>query len=62
MDAVTTNDVAADQTFNRDRLLELVDGLERDIALVEEAMDALESENDDSVDAVLAVFGAPRSE
>ena len=58
MDDVTVTDAGAEQTFNRDRLLELVDGLERDIALVEEAMDALESGNDDSVDAVLAVFGS----
>ena len=40
-------------TFDRDRLLDLVSDLERDIALVETAMEDIESDNYDSVDAAL---------
>jgi hypothetical protein len=47
-------------TFDRDRLLDLVSDLERDIALVETAMDDIEHDNYDSVDAALvALAGHP---
>ena len=43
-------------TFDRDRLLDLVSDLERDIALVETAMDDIERDNYDSVDAALVAL------
>jgi hypothetical protein len=47
-------------TFDRDRLLDLVGDLERDIALVETAMEDIERDNYDSVDAALVAL-TPRS-
>lgn len=47
-------------TFDRDRLLDLVSDLERDIALVETAMDDVERDNYDSVDAALTAL-TPRA-
>ena len=44
--------------FDRERLLDLVDGLERDIALVEGAMSDIESGDDDAVDAALAALAS----
>jgi hypothetical protein len=47
-------------TFDRDRLLDLVSDLERDISLVETAMEDIEQDNYDSVDAALvALAGRP---
>ena len=47
-------------TFDRDRLLDLVSDLERDIALVETAMDDIEHDHFESVDAALvALAGHP---
>jgi hypothetical protein len=47
-------------TFDRDRLLDLVSDLERDISLVETAMEDIEHDNYDSVDAALvALAGHP---
>jgi hypothetical protein len=43
-------------TFDRDRLLDLVGDLERDIALVETAMEDIERDNYDSVDAALVAL------
>ncbi|MEO5842747.1 MAG: hypothetical protein ABIQ73_16745 [Acidimicrobiales bacterium] len=43
-------------TFDRDRLLDLVGDLERDIAIVETAMEDIEHDNYDSVDAGLAAL------
>ena len=43
-------------TFDRDRLLDLVSDLERDVSLVETAMDDIEHDNYDSVDAALVVL------
>ena len=48
-------------TFDRDRLLDLVSDLERDIALVETAMDDIEHDNYDSVDAALIALATPMS-
>jgi hypothetical protein len=46
-------------TFDRDRLLDLVSDLERDVALVETAMEDVERENYDSVDAALVALTRP---
>ena len=46
-------------TFDRDRLLDLVSDLERDISLVETAMEDIESDNYDSVDAALIALAGP---
>ena len=46
-------------TFDRDRLLDLVSDLERDISLVETAMDDIEHDNYDSVDAALIALAVP---
>jgi hypothetical protein len=43
-------------SFDRDRLLDLVGDLERDIALVETAMEDIERDNHDSVDAALVAL------
>jgi hypothetical protein len=51
---------ASPATFDRDRLLDLVSDLERDISLVETAMEDIEQDNYDSVDAALvALAGRP---
>jgi hypothetical protein len=55
-ESTTTTDAPPEPAFSRDRLLDLVDGLERDIALVEEAMEAMELGNELSVDAALAAL------
>jgi hypothetical protein len=47
-------------TFDRDRLLDLVSDLERDVSIVETAMEDIEQDNYDSVDAALvALAGRP---
>ena len=46
-------------TFDRDRLLDLVSDLERDISLVETAMEDIERDNYDSVDAALIALAGP---
>ena len=47
-------------SFDRDRLLDLVGDLERDVSLVETAMEDIEQDNYDSVDAALvALAGRP---
>jgi hypothetical protein len=46
-------------TFDRDRLLDLVSDLERDISIVETAMDDIERDNYDSVDAALIALVPP---
>ncbi|MEO8696257.1 MAG: hypothetical protein ABI658_22260 [Acidimicrobiales bacterium] len=46
-------------TFDRDRLLDLVSDLERDIALVENAMEDIEHDNYDSADAALVALVGP---
>ncbi len=43
--------------FDRDRLLDIVDGLERDIALVEGAMNDIENGDQAGVDAALTALG-----
>lgn len=43
--------------FDRDRLLDLVDRLERDVALVEGAMNDIEIGDQSGVDAALAALG-----
>jgi len=43
--------------FDRDRLLDLVDRLERDVALVEGAMNDIENGDQAGVDAALAALG-----
>ena len=48
-------------TFDRDRLLDLVSDLERDVSLVETAMEDLERDNYDSVDAALVALAGPTS-
>ena len=56
MDSEQTADRAtapSSVTFDRDRLLDLVGDLERDISLVETAMEDIERDNYDSVDAAL---------
>ena len=45
-------------TFDRDRLLDLVSDLERDISLVETAMEDIEHDNYDSVDAALVALAS----
>jgi hypothetical protein len=47
---------ASPATFDRDRLLDLVSDLERDISLVETAMEDIEHDNYDSVDAALVAL------
>ena len=59
MDREQTSDRSsstATVTFDRDRLLDLVGDLERDIALVETAMEDIERDNYDSVDAALVAL------
>jgi hypothetical protein len=59
MDSEQTSDRAtapSPVTFDRDRLLDLVGDLERDIALVETAMEDIERDNYDSVDAALVAL------
>ena len=63
MDSEQTSDrssTTATVTFDRDRLLDLVGDLERDIALVETAMEDIERDNYDSVDAALVAL-TPRT-
>jgi hypothetical protein len=51
-------------TFDRDRLLDLVSDLERDISLIETAMEDIEQDNYDGVDAAfvaLAPHGPARA-
>ena len=56
----TTSSAASSASFDRDRLLDLVGDLERDVALVETAMEDIEHDNYDSVDAALvALAGHP---
>ena len=63
MDGEQTSDrlpTTSSATFDRDRLLDLVSDLERDVSLVETAMDDIEHDNYDSVDAALvALAGQP---
>jgi hypothetical protein len=63
MDSEQTSDrlpATPPTTFDRDRLLDLVSDLERDISLVETAMEDIEQDNYDSVDAALvALAGHP---
>lgn len=59
MDSEQTSDRAtapSPVTFDRDRQLDLVGDLERDIALVETAMEDIERDNYDSVDAALVAL------
>jgi hypothetical protein len=59
MDSEQTSDRSSTTTavtFDRDRLLDLVGDLERDIALVETAMEDIERDNYDSVDAALVAL------
>ena len=46
----------APATFDRDRLLDLVGDLERDISLIETAMEDLEQDNYDGVDAAFVAL------
>ena len=56
----TTSSATSSASFDRDRLLDLVGDLERDVALVETAMEDIEHDNYDSVDAALvALAGHP---
>ena len=47
-------------TFDRDRLLDLVSDLERDISLIETAMDDIEQDNYDGVDAAFVALAPAR--
>ncbi len=49
----------ASPTFDRDRLLDLVSDLERDVSIVETAMEDIEQDNYDSVDAALVALAGP---
>jgi hypothetical protein len=46
-------------TFDRDGLLDLVSDLERDISLIETAMDDIERDHYDGVDAALVALATP---
>ena len=46
----------ATATFDRDRLLDLVSDLERDVSLIETAMEDLEQDNYDGVDAAFVAL------
>lgn len=45
--------------FDRERLLELVNRVERDIALVESAMNDIEQGDQAGVEAVMSALGTP---
>ena len=47
-------------TFDRDRLLDLVSDLERDISLIETAMEDIEQDNYDGVDAAFVALAPAR--
>ena len=51
--------IAPAPTFDRDRLLDLVSDLERDVSIVETAMEDIEQDNYDSVDAALVALAGP---
>ena len=56
---VTSPGISPAPTFDRDRLLDLVSDLERDISIVETAMEDIERDNYDSVDAALVALAGP---